>query len=340
MTQQYKSQQLLQAHIDFILADRDNRALAAIIEQEVDAFYQWGTLIKVQDIISSDWLTPLLTTLLRQLPCTPAMGQTLAELLRTAVKSNLNQSINVAALVNKTDFDDAVAQIAKLHELRQDVIHLLLNTPIYSELISDLMYHGIMEYVMNENIVAKKLPGVSAFMKAGAKSLNRAMPNLESAAEGTIKRYIAENLKGSVDLSERILNNALSEKNIKSIADHLWATLSPQDFTRLEVYFSEADTEAGIAVGLRLWESVRASSYIESLVAELVTALLLRQGDSTLVALLEQWGYQAPVVKALLQGLLSNHSVNPAIRYFLEQRLRVHLEAFYSSPAVADILSH
>jgi len=83
------------------------------------------------------------------------------------------------------------------------------------------------------------------------------MPKLEETAETTIKKFINANLRSSVDLSERILNNALSENNIRTIADHFWSTLSEKQFSRAKKYVEEDKVNDTARLVEEFWFEIR-----------------------------------------------------------------------------------
>lgn len=72
-------------------------------------------------------------------------------------------------LVFKGEYDKVVFYFVQFEKLCMDIIYLILESLVYSELIIDVLYYGIKDYVMIENVVVKKVFGVLVLMKVGVK---------------------------------------------------------------------------------------------------------------------------------------------------------------------------
>ncbi len=322
---------LQEAHVRFLLSRLQAEGLEATIERELAAVFEWGSSVSLNDVIDRELLVTTVMRLVEHAPFNQELRNIVVKGVVTGIQSELNDGTNIKALVPKAEYDKAVSHFAQFEKLRMDVVRLVLESPMYSELITDVLYHGIKDYVMTENMVVKKVPGVSALMKAGAKQLNKAMPKLEAAAEGTIKKFITGNLRSSVELSERVLNNALSEGNIKTIADHFWTTVSEKDFSKFKGYVSEQDIDETIAIGDGLWSELRSAEYLHNMIEKIILHVLDENGNKPLAELVNEIGYTqdylASELKQILPGLLGRD----ALWALIEQRVRSNLSDFYGS---------
>lgn len=330
---------LEEAHVQFLLSRLREDGLIASIEREVGALYQWGEGVTLNQIVDREVLVKSVLRWVGEAPFNESLRDIVVQSVITGIQSELNDGTNLKSLVNKSQFDNAVSHLAQFEKLRMDIVHLVMESPLYSELITDVLYHGIKDYVMTENMVVKKVPGVSALMKAGAKQLNKAMPKLEAAAEGTIKKFIAGNLRNSVELSERVLNNALSENNIKTIGDHFWTTVSEKEFGQLKGYVSESDVQQTIEVGEKLWSDLRQAEYLQAMIEKIILHVLDEQGDKPLAQLVTEIGYDREYITEEVKQVLPSALGNDAVWKLLEQRVRSNLADFYGSETCQKALS-
>ncbi len=329
---------LQEAHVQFLLGRLQDEGLAASIDRELAAAWEWGAGVSLNDILDRELLITTICRLVETAPFNQELRAIVVKSVITGIQAEFNDGATVQSLVPKAEYDKDIAHYAQFEKIRVDVIRMILESPIYSELITDVLYHGIKDYITTENVVVKKVPGMGALMKAGAKSLNRAMPNLENAAEGTIKKFITGNLRSSVELSEKILNNALSENNIKTIADHFWKTVSEKDFSKFKNYVTDEDIDNTIAIGDELWSEVRKAEYLHNMIAAIVNHILDENGDKKLAQLVDEIGYTQEYVANELKQILPGTLGREALWNFLEARVRANMADFYGSEAFTQAL--
>lgn len=330
---------LQEAHVQFLLARLQGEGLEATIDRELTAAWEWGSSVSLNDILDRELLITTIVRLVETAPFNQELRTIVVKSVITGIQSEFNDGTTIQHLVPKNEYDKAVSHFAQFEKLRMDVIRMVLESPIYSELITDVLYHGIKDYITTENVVVKKVPGMGALMKAGAKSLNKAMPSLEGAAESTIKKFIASNLRSSVELSEKILNNALSEGNIKTIADHFWKTVSEKDFSKFKNYVTEDDIDSSIAIGDDLWSEMRKAEYLHNMIRGIVNHILDENGDKKLADLVNEIGYTQDYVANELKQVLPGALAQEALWQLVEARVRSNLADFYSSKACAEALA-
>lgn len=340
MTEQTQlATQLQEAHVQFVLNRLRESGLEATIDREVTALWQWGATVSMNDVLDRELLITSILRLVETAPFNQELRKIVVKSVITGIKAEFNDGATIQSLVPKAEYDKAIVHYAKFEKIRVDMIRMILESPIYSELITDVLYHGIKDYITTENVVMKKMPGVSKLMKAGADRLNKAVPSLEAAAEGTIKRFISGNLRSSVELSERILNNALSENNIKTIADHFWTTISEKDFSNFKEYVTDADIDETIAIGDDLWTELRQAEYLHNMIRRIVEHILDENGDKPLASLADDIGYDQAYVAAELKQILPGALAREALWQLVEARVRGNLEDFYQSPECQQALT-
>jgi len=322
---------LQEAHVQFLLQRLQGAGLAATIDRELSALWQWGAGVTLNQIVDRELLISTVLRLVEHAPHQAELRAIIARTVMHAIQTELNDAATIQSLVPKTEYDKIVAHYARFEKVRADIIRLVLESPIYSELITDVLYHGIKDYLTAENAVVKKVPGMGALMKAGAKGLNKAMPGLESAAEGTIKKFIGGNLRSTVELSEKILNNALSEGSIKNIADHFWKTVSDKQFGTAKHYVSDADIDSTIALGESLWSEVRKAEYLHNLIRLVIEHVLDENGDRPLAELVAAIGYSQDYVATELKQVLPGALAPEALWQYVEARVRASVAEFYQS---------
>ena len=329
---QLTAEALQQLQLQFLLNRIQGDGLRDTIAREAAAFYAWGDSTTINSIIDAEKLKGHISRLVKTIPMSGELRTIIVNAIITAVESDLNDAANLQTIVPKKEYDKAISHYAKFEKVRMDIVRLILESPIYSTLISDVLYHGIKDYIVTENPLVKNVPGVSSLMKLGAKGLNKAMPKLEETAETTIKKFINANLRSSVDLSERILNNALSENNIRTIADHFWGTLSEKEFARAKKYVEEDKINESAQLVEDFWQEIRETEYLHNMIHQIVDYVFEQFGERNLSELAGSLGYDQSFVVPELQKMLPDLLERDAVKTLAEERIKATLADFYSSP--------
>ena len=331
---QLSADTLQQLQLEFLMNRLQGDALRDSIKREATAFYAWGDTATINSVIDAEKLKQHISRLVKTIPVSSELRSIIVNAVIRAVESDLNDAANLQTLVPKSEYDKAITHYATFEKVRMDIVRLILESPIYSTLISDVLYHGIKDYIVTENPLVKNVPGVSSLMKFGAKSLNKAMPKLEETAEATIKKFINANLRNSVDLSERILNNALSENNIRTIADHFWGTLSEKEFSKAKKYVEEDKINDTAELVEDFWQEIRGTEYLHNMIHQIVDYLFEHFGERAVSDLLNSLGYDQAFVEPELQQMLPDLLERDAVKALTEDRIKASLADFYNSPEV------
>jgi len=128
----------------------------------------------------------------------------------------------VGELLNEEHFEAILEQALRLKSLREKAIHACLNHPLVSEMVSEMLYTGIKNFLLEENALAK-LPGVSSMMKLGRKSVGKAMGGLEDS----IRDYLHHNTRATLKTGEQWLNRQLTDERIAELARDGYRRLAP-----------------------------------------------------------------------------------------------------------------
>lgn len=322
---------LKEKHVQFLLADLKGERLQQQIEIQVAETFEWLQNTTLNDLVDVEWLKTLIHRSVKNAPYTQRLHELIVKGIVVGVNADVNRSTTLATLIPKEEFDDFVIHLAQFEEVRIDFIRAILQSPIYSELISDVLYFGIKDYVMNENVVTKKVPGVSSLMKMGAKGINKAMPNLENLAESTVKKYIESNINRTLTLSEKILNNSLNEHNIKKVADHFWEAVEAKEFSLAAAYVDEDAIDKSAELAKRLWLKLREAEYIHNIIDVIVDDFFTENGAGNIADMLNALGFDQAYVTAEIKNHLPDLLGKASVNQYIESRIRSSLNRFYDS---------
>lgn len=333
-----KNNELLEAHVRFTLKSYQGRQLDKKISDNIDAIFSYFSNITANDVVDKARITDTIRSVLFDAPLQPQVLDMVYSMILAAVDLELVHKTAVKDVLSKDSYDLVANRIAQSGVTRKKIIAQTMESAVYTELISDVLYNGIKGYLLDENFLVK-MPGVSSLIKASKWGLNKSMPGLDASVESTTKPYIHANIKRTIKLSKTILERELDEQGLKHIADGIWKKVRSRKLSTLSRSLDEHSCDELIGIGEQLWEDLRTSAFSIDLSAELADFWLENYGDQAIIEVLDSVGIGRDGVIAQLQAYAPAIVNNALASGYLESRIRAQLAPFYESKECKQILN-
>ena len=332
-------EKLMEAHVRHELSRFKSKKFRETLREEATAVFQWIKKITLREIISAEQVIGLIERNVVDMPIAGGITELAGEMSQRVLAAPINKKTALEEIFPRNTYDEFVDKIGGLASARKDIIHRLVNSSVYAQQISEVLFTGIKEYLLEENIIAQKVPGVASLIKFGKFAVNKTLHPIELAVEKTVKTYIEKNLDGTIRRSEKSLNAWFDEAHIIEMGDEIWESISK---TRLSEYFrmlDAGDMEDFIIIGYEFWLYFRKTPYFKEIYTDLVHFFFDKYGDRELELIAEDVGVtEKMVVNELVQTL--SHSIETALRIgYLEERIRARLENFYQSPEAGAVVA-
>jgi len=331
--------QLLEAHIQHELNRFKDEAYKRTIDEEVTAIFEWVKKIKLKDVITSEQILGIIKRNVVELPVAGGVTELAGEMSQKVLASSQNKKTALEDIFARKQYDDIIDKVVGLKTARNDLIHRLVTSSAYSQQISEVLFTGIKEYILEENIIAKKVPGVSSLIKMGKFAVNKTMHSLEVAVENKVKSYIESNLENTIRRSEKSLINYFDETRIVDTGEEIWESIAEK---KLSEYFStidDNDMEDFIVIGYDFWLHFRKTKYFKGIYTELVKYFFKKYGNRELDVILEDIGVTEEMVIGELIEIIAPGIEKALSIGYLEERIRARLEDFYLSKKAAALIS-
>jgi hypothetical protein len=331
--------QFLEAHIAHELDRFKDESYKQTIEEEVPAVFEWAKKIKLKDVMTAEQILGIIRRNVVELPVAGGVTELTGEMSQKVLASSQNKKTALKDIFARKQYDDIVDKVVGLKKARTDLIRKFVNSPVYSQQISEVLFVGIKEYMLEENIIAKKVPGVSSLIKIGKFAVNKTMHSLEAAIESKVKSYIESNLENTIKRSERSINEYFNKTQIVDMSEEIWESVAK---TRLSEYFSAIDAndmEDFIIIGYDFWLHFRKTKYFKGIYTELVKYFFKKYGDREVVVILEDVGVTEEMVICELSEIVAPGIEKALSVGYLEERIRARLESFYFSKNAASLTS-
>lgn len=324
---------LRDAHVEHVMRNLSGEWLADQLALEIEALYERLQSVTLSEMLPAARVAAYLVNLVQTAPITPEIRETVVAVGQALRRADNNKDVRLDQFITRSHYDRAVQQVAELDELRGQLIRSVMASPLYSGLISDVLYYGIKDYLLSENNVAMKVPGMGSLMKLGKGVLDKAAPNLEQAAEKAIKGYIKSNIKRTLSISEKFLDNALNSTNIVKVSDHFWTLANEATLTDVVKRLPEDQWSKTAELIDDMWRDVRLSPHVAAWITVGVDAFYAENGGKALAPWLSVLGYDKQWVTAHAQQWLPEVLERSVVKDYLRERVKAQFTAFYESDA-------
>lgn len=330
---------LLEAHVRHELNRFKAKPLQKAIREETAAFFQWIKTITLREIITPEEVAAIIERNAVDLPIPAEVRELAGEMSRRVLSSPHNDTTTLEAIIPRKPYDDMVEKIGSQEKYRQDFIRHMVNSAAYSQQVSEVLFTGIKEYLLTENIFAQKVPGLASLIKIGKFAVNKTMHPLEVAVEKTVKNYIEKSLGNTIRRSEKSLNAYFDRDRIAEIGDDIWASVSKRKLSEYFTVVDPDDVADVIDIGFDFWLHFRKTPYFKAIYTDLVHFFFEKHGNRTLDLVARDMGVTEKQVTAELLKTLPRGIKKALDSGYLEARIRARLAHFYLSPETAQLLS-
>jgi hypothetical protein len=324
---------LLEAHVRFELQRWSGEGLATAVREELDALYAWLASVRLADLAPAESVAPLLAETVEHLPVTDETAAVLTEVATSVLHALADSDLRVRDLATREDVLGVAGAAARLERLRAELIGALTASSAYRRLVAHVLYRGVKDYLLTENVLARRIPGASSLVRFGQRGLNTAAPGLEQAVDRQLSAFVEANIAETLRESRRYLEATLDARMVRVLAEETWGQFGPRRLSDLASLADEEDLERLGAELVGLVEHSLRSGRLTPLVETALHDLLTRHADDRPADLLRSLGLGPDAVAEELTRLLGPLMDRPAVQRFVEERLRTRLTAFYSSEA-------
>ena len=327
---------LLEAHTRHVMQHLSGEALTALIDEETAVFCDWLAERPVNTLVDEVRVRDFLLRNIFDVTPSEQLLTQISTIVTCALQSPLNGKTRLEELLNVREYDLIIDRLIGLEELRRDLVHAFMQSPSVTQLISDLVYNGVKNYLAENSSIAKKLPGVSSLMKMGKGMMERV--GADEALEGALKSYVKRNTRSTMEMSERLVARSLETPKLKTVSHQFWQRIKVTHLDHITRYVEADDVEDVVSIGNTLWNHFRQTGYARGLLNELVHTWFENWGGEPAITVLEDLGLNKARLQQEARLLLEPLAVELKKSGHLEARVRTHLERFYASAEAGAVL--
>jgi hypothetical protein len=329
------AQQLLELHVAHELEALEPETFVAWLRPELELQLEQVKALSLEQFVTAEQVKQVIVRNVVENEIPGAVAELAGEGATRLFGSDMHKNTPLKKILSTKQFEDLVDKLLELPEQRKNGINRVIELPIYQDLISGVLYHAILRYIYEENVLSKNVPGVASMLKFGKRMIDKSAPKLEGAVEDNVRAYIASNLVFLLKESKAFLEDSLTEEDIKVSAMELWDVIEGKTMGEFQQGMDSIDLSEFVVIGYEFWKSFRKSKYFKNSYELIVDYFFEVYGSSPLSTLLDDFNITSDQimqeVELFAPAVLSTLKESGQIEGFLRRRL----EAFYlSKPAL------
>jgi len=328
---------LLEAHVQFMLAQLQGATLRERVEREVDALLADAERLRLEQVVTREAVKETVRVYAVKLELNAGIPELVADIAQRLHGHPVHARTRLGELLSDQQFREILDKLLEMEDLRQRLLDESVSNPVYSALAADIVYHGIKGY-LGQNKLTGNIPGARTAMKLGKSVISRATPGLEGAIEERLKGYVSKNIQSTLSESRRFLLDRFDAESIREVALDLWARLKRAKVSSFRDYLRAADLEDFFVIGYEYWHSLRKTDWYVTLIDAGVDGFFDRYGAVSLGELLEEIGINRDMLVADAMRFAPKAIEGLGRNGLLEGMIRRNLEGFYRSGAVEEII--
>lgn len=168
--------QLLEQHVKHEMAALKGAKLRKFLEREVSELLNLAESITLNRLSSVDQVMGVIQRVVVNMELDAGIPELAAEMATEVMNAPVQAKTTLGEVITREQATGFVEEVLELRQQRERVISEIMAHPVYQELASNLVYTGLVNYLYEDNLLTKSVPGVGSMMKFGKKMANRAVP--------------------------------------------------------------------------------------------------------------------------------------------------------------------
>ncbi len=328
---------LLDAQVAWVLEELSGDRLQAVIQRDVDDLMAVGASVPLQELVTVEDVTRVVTHLLTTVPASTAVS-TMVETWTAVVHEGPAEGVALSDLMSREHAEALVTEILGLHPVVEQALDRVTDSPMVGTLASRFITRIVSDVLQANRSVAEKIPGMGSMMNLGTSAASKVI----GAADKPLQQLVGDPANRGAAFAVRRLNkvvlDTLKDPQLKAAIMEVWdqhATEALDDPGRVVPL---EDVQRIAALVQEIVIAAAPTPPVTAFVEAFATAFHEVYGGHPVTVLLEELGITREDIVAELTVLLPRAIDAARADGRLEDAVRTRLEPFFSSPSVMALL--
>jgi hypothetical protein len=326
---------LLDAQVEWVLAEFSGKRLTQVIKRDVDDLLELARRLTVIDVVDPEQLKGAARRLVER-----AGGSELVQDLVTALSDAIydlsaSEDYNLGEVVERDPVEALVAKVLSMHTLQDRALDRMAESPLVAAVATRFVTKIVGDFLQQNRQMAERVPGAKSLISFG-------MGAASKVRSATVDQFLGDAAGKSTQFAIKRTNSAMRdlvrEAPLQGAAMEIWDLHADEPISDLRGYLSKAELRELAVLVHDIISSARTTEYAGHLVDECVDVFFERYGERDLASLLPELGISRDDVLDEAQRFVPP-LVDAAKRDGrLEELVRARLKPFFTSKKVLAIL--
>ncbi|HKC27701.1 MAG TPA: hypothetical protein VKB75_06785 [Jatrophihabitans sp.] len=329
------AQQLLDAQVEYVLAELSGKRLTQLIARDVDDVLSIMDDLTVSDVLKPDSAKRVARRLVDRVAASTLLEELVSALSDAIYDLSASDEYTLGEVVERDPVEALVAKLLSMHQLQDRALEQMAESPLVAAVASKFVTKIVSDFLQQNRQLAERLPGAKSLISFGMGAASR-------VKNATVDQFLGDAAGKSTQFAIRRTNVAvrelLREAPLQGAAMEIWDLHAEAPISDLREYLSKQELRELALLVHGLLVSARSSEYVGEIVDECVDVFFAEYGARSLASLLPDLGISRDDLVADLRSLVPQLIDAARADGRLEALVRTRLEPFYKSDRVLALL--
>ncbi|MDB4986126.1 MAG: hypothetical protein JWN04_1304 [Myxococcaceae bacterium] len=325
---------LFEAHVAHELAALAERDQSDHFEQLSARVFEWLATVTLDDLLTREQVLGVIDRYVIELRISGGIAELVGQIAQLVFTSDASAEARLDQLLSHESYRGFADKVQSLDSAFRELIQLLTHARSFRPLLarSVVLAARTMLFAGSEPDGRARAGGLAQLGRELKAELGRRF-------EEQLHVYLERHADSLADASEARLRELVDPGTVRSLADDLWEAIAGMRLSELFSFLTPADVEDFVVLAYENWLQYRQTPYFRALCEQVVGVFFAKYGAESAQSFLDDMGVTEAMVAHELRALIAPMFAHAERTGFVERQIRLRLEPFYRSEALAALLA-
>ena len=330
---------LLDAQVEFLLAELSGDRFAVTLAGAVDEALAVGATVVVAEVVDADQLKQSLRWIVDKIGGSALSPDITARLSEAIYDLPANESYTLGEVVDRELVAALVTKLVTTNTLHDRTLDRLSDSPAVAAVASRFVASIVGGMVQKHRLRAEKLPGVGSLWSLGTSAASRMRDASDRYLDPLFSDASAKGTQFAMDETSDAIREVIGDARLQDAAMDMWDMHATEPVGALRQYLSRQDLHEFVLIMRDILTSAYNTEYGGQVLDTCVDVFLERYGNHDIASVLSELGVGRKDILAAIEWVVPPIIEAAKANGALAAHIRNHLEPFFHSETVTSLLA-
>lgn len=330
--------QLLDAQVEYVLAELSGERLTELIARDVDGLLEIAGTLVVGEIVDRDAAKALVRKVVDRADSSPIAEDMVVALAESLYELAASEQFTLGEVVDREPVDALVTKILSMHRTHDRVLERMGESPLIASLMSTFVTKIVADFLQQNRQRAEKLPGMGSLLSLGSSVASKAKGVTDRHLDQFLGDAMGKGAQYTMRRTNKVIGELIRDPQMHGAVMELWDLHAAEPLSGLREYLSQSELSEITALVRELLVSTRGNEFLGLALDECVDVFFDRYGEWDVATLITELGVDRDGLVADFCTLAPPVIEAAKANGMLAAQIRGRLAPFFHSPEVAALL--